>query len=303
MKKVVLYWNHICILFNQEKRFLNEIKESLLKQGIDLEIHYFGLGSEYPMSEYLSKEDVLLPDVIVTADLEVVEHKKIFNKLRALHEVESWIKLKDTKVIQHIRRKKTLLPFVAIPLVCYTTDKSINQKSIIEMTKENNFSFGGINNSAGKTITKAVWQLYGKQEASDLLDNSLISAMPIAAFQAVRTNKATTALVPSIYAMRFDNINNFMCELKEGKFILPSFVLARKSIDEQAAKTVIEAICSEAFCKFYAENGDLIICPDYDVKEHKVDNFTVLSQDFINQLEDEEFYNLYTSKIESAKYL
>ncbi len=303
MRKIVLYWNHICILFNQEKRFLTEIKEELLKHNIDLDIHYFGLGNEYHMAEYLNKEDAQLPDIIVTADLEVVEHKRIFNKLGALHEVENWIKLKDNKAIQSIKRKSTLLPFVAIPLVCYTTDKEIENKSITELSKEDLFSFGGINNSAGKTITKAVWQLYGKQSASNLLNNSIISDMPIGSYQAVRLNNANSALVPSIYALRADNINNFMVELKEGKLLLPSFIVARKTIEEVDAKIIVEKICSEAICKFYAENGDLIICPDYYIKEHKVDKFTVLSQDFIDQLDDDEFYNLYTSKIATAKHL
>ena len=52
MKKVSLYWNHICILHNYEKMFLEEVKQALLPYDIELNVTYFGMGYPEHMSEY-----------------------------------------------------------------------------------------------------------------------------------------------------------------------------------------------------------------------------------------------------------
>ena len=50
--------------------------------------------------------------------------------------------------------------------------------------------FGGINNSAVKTVVKAVWEQWGQAAAAKLLEESLVTDMPIGAFQAVRQGQA-----------------------------------------------------------------------------------------------------------------
>ena len=45
MTNVLLYWNHICVLHNQEKAFLSRLAESLKAEEIALTVRYFGLGS------------------------------------------------------------------------------------------------------------------------------------------------------------------------------------------------------------------------------------------------------------------
>ncbi len=57
MKKVLLYWNHICILHNYEKMFLEEVKQALLPYDIELNVTYFGMGYPEHMSEYLYKKE------------------------------------------------------------------------------------------------------------------------------------------------------------------------------------------------------------------------------------------------------
>ena len=77
MTNVLLYWNHICVLHNQEKAFLSRLAESLKAEEIALTVRYFGLGYPEHMSEYLAREDAVLPDLIVSADLEVFEDARL----------------------------------------------------------------------------------------------------------------------------------------------------------------------------------------------------------------------------------
>ena len=53
MTTIRLYWNNICVLHRQELQFLNEIREELRKDNIDLDITCFGLGYGRHMSDYL----------------------------------------------------------------------------------------------------------------------------------------------------------------------------------------------------------------------------------------------------------
>ena len=157
MTHVKLYWNHICILHKQEKDMLTALRRQLLTEDIDLEVRYFGLGYPQHMSEYLADEDTELPDIIVSADLEVFELSSIFDRLKAeLYPAEGWLPLRESAALSCIRKDQTLLPFASIPLVYYTRrPETVEGRSITEI---DNLAFGGINNSAGKTIAKAVWE-------------------------------------------------------------------------------------------------------------------------------------------------
>lgn len=307
MKKVLLYWNHICILHNEEKKFLAKVQENLLEKEIQLEIKFFGLGYESHMCEYLAKEEAVLPDVIVSADLEVFEHHRIYEKLGDLHPCENWMDLKESPMIQAIRRRETLLPFVAIPLVCFTTDLGHCQgKTLAEVSQNGGFAFGGINNSAGKTITKLCLQEYGPEVTDDLLRNSAIFDMPIASFQSVRTGENTTALVPALYAQRGDGQSTHMTTLAEGAFLLPSFFACRQSVPEELGKALLNQIFTPEICQFYGQQGSLVVCPDLETTpkiEETFDKFAVLSQGFLETLDTQKFYEQYTRCLPSARTL
>ncbi len=302
-----MYWNHICILHNEEKKFLASAKENLLKQGIDLQIQFFGLGYASHMSEYLAKKDSVIPDIIISADLEVFEHKSLYNKLGKLYTAENWLTLKNNNIVKDLRRKETLLPFLAIPLVCYTNDlEHCKDKSLPEIIKTEGFTFGGINNSAGKTITKIAMERYDAPIAQELLEKASISDMPIGAFQSVRTKQNKTAVVPSLYALRADDVNTHMTTLKEGVFLLPSYFACAQTIDETTGKAVMAQIINESICNMYSNNGNLIVCPDIktDYKvEDSIDKYCAVSQEFLDKLDENEFYDMYTAMIKSAKNL
>ena len=168
MTPILLYWNHICVLHKQEKLFLTQLAERLRQEGINLTVRFFGLGYPEHMSEYLARPDAVLPDAIVSADLEVFEDARIFDKFaNTLYPAAQWIPLRKGAAQQAAAKGAKLLPFVSIPLVYYTrTPDACAGKSICGIAP---LAFGGINNSAGKTLAKAVWSRYGKAAAHTLL--------------------------------------------------------------------------------------------------------------------------------------
>ena len=111
MKHVLLYWSHICVLHRQEKMFLAKLTEKLRARDIELEVRYFGLGYPQHMFEYLAQPNAELPDIIVSADLEVFEDSRIYNKIRHnLYNVEEWVPLRNIPSLEQVCRAPELLP-------------------------------------------------------------------------------------------------------------------------------------------------------------------------------------------------
>ncbi len=302
MTSVLLYWNHICVLHKHEKLFLDQMVESLRKNDIELTVRCFGLGYPEHMSEYLARPEAILPDIIVSSDLEVFEDRRIFNKFRNdLYPATQWLPLKQDTATTAALRDEKLLPFLSIPLVYYTSNPTESVgKSICE---QKSLAFGGINNSAGKTITKAVWSRYGKAAARRLLETAEIADMPIGGFQQVRTGKRTMALVPSLYALRADGQSTFLQMPLEGPTLISSYFCVRNSISASVAKILTETILCKELCTFYAENGDLIVHPDCITHRSQQDNaiYFVPDKDWYETVSPEEFYDLYCEALPTAK--
>lgn len=301
---VRLYWNHICILHNYEKQYLAQLAERLAAQGIDLEVTYFGLGYATHMAEYLLGDGAELPDIIVTADLEVVEHPRVAKRLTGRYACEGWMPLKDTVAVRAVRRDETLLPAAIIPIVLYGAD--CQGESLLDIAHTRKLAFGGINNSAGKTVTKAAWARHGRDAARELLGQSLVADMPIGAFQAVRMGGAEVALVPSLYAMRADGTAVHEGIPAEGPLLLPSYVVARDSIPEAVARTVVRELLSNELLDFYATNGDLIACAA-DAKARSryedADPVWALNPEALAGIDVDSFYNLYCGQLATATRL
>ena len=152
MTTVLLYWNHICVLHKGEKQFLDRLAERLSNEDIDLRVRYFGLGYPEHMSEYMARPDAILPDLIVSADLEVFEDSRIYRKLeKDLYPVTKWFPLRDGGALDAVRRDNRLLPFVSIPLVYYTRQPDICERTALK--DWDGLAFGGINNSAARRVS------------------------------------------------------------------------------------------------------------------------------------------------------
>lgn len=301
MTSILLYWSHICVLHRQEKAFLKSLTQQLLEENIQLKVRCFGLGYPEHMSEYLARPDAVLPDLIVSADLEVFEDSLIFSKLQPeLYPAADWVPLRQGPMLNAVRRGPCLLPFLSIPLVYYTRKPKGCAKTALPYW--HGLAFGGIHNSAAKTVVKSAWEQWGREAAARLLEESLVTDMPIGAFQAVRQKQADTALVPSLYALRADNRETFLCVPREGPVLIPSYFCARTSAPEWAARRVAESILSRELCDFYAANGDLIVYPAC-TKLHsrqKAEYVLCPSAEWLGQLSHQDFYQLYCAKLPSA---
>ena len=302
MTHVVLYWSHICVLHRQEKQFLEKLTQKLYTKGIELEVHYFGLGYPQHMSEYLAHADAVLPDIIVSADLEVFEDPRIYQKIEnSLYPVSDWVPLREVPSLKNVQRDEKLLPVAAIPLVYYTRNPETCQNRPLPDVES--LAFGGINNSAVKTVAKYVWEQYGKDAAESLLERCLVTDMPIGAYQAVRLGQTDTALCPSLYALRADEKESFLRIPKEGPLLIPSYFCAGNSISEEIAKMVANEILCRELCDFYVENGDLILYPVCTTKHSRQENdvFACPSKDWLKALDPAEFYDFYKKKLPTAQ--
>lgn len=302
MIRIKLFWNHICVLHRQELIYLNQIRDLLRQDNIELEVTCFGLGYASHMSDYLRRPDAKLPDIIVSADLEVFEDRRIFSRFSSsLHPAAEWFPIKQTEDVPKLRRNKYLLPYVAIPLVFYA-DKTkyarAGRLSVPEAAHSGaDFSFGGINNSAAKTVVKTVMERYGRAAAAGLMSVSRITDMPVQAFHRVRTGQSGIALVPSIYALRADSRTTGVFCPADGAVAVPSYICARNTLDETAARAVITHLTAPHICDFYVANGNLISC----LKETRENTWLAAqniflqlpSQKFIQELDPVSFYEFY----------
>lgn len=301
MTHILLYWNHICVLHRQEKAFLDTLAQRLLSDNIHLEVRYFGLGYPEHLSDYLARPDAVLPDLIVSADLEVFEDPEIFCKLRdSLYSVRDWMPLRSGPMLDAVERGPFLLPFLSIPLVYYTREPE--SCACTALPDWNGLALGGINNSAVKTVVKAVWERWGSRAAAALLERSLVTDMPIGAFHAVRQNRARTALVPSLYALRADGRETFLQLPAEGPVLIPSYFCARTSLAQQLARRMAEEILCPSLCAFYASNGDLIVYPEHAQSRSLQDVSMACcpSASWLEAMTHDDFYRLYCRKLPGA---
>ena len=84
-------------------------------------------------------------------------------------------------------------------------------------------TFGGVENSAAKTVVKTIWESCGPDNARRFLSNCTVTHMPIQAFQSVRTGEAALALVPSVYALRADGRQKKAFWPADGAVAVPSY--------------------------------------------------------------------------------
>ncbi|MBE6053830.1 MAG: hypothetical protein E7212_07925 [Clostridium sartagoforme] len=304
MKTVKLYWSNICILHKYEKDHLDNLILTLRKKNIKLEITYFGIGYPFKLNEYLKKPDAIMPDIIVSTDLEIYEDSTIYSKFSSdLYELSNYFNIKREIKTSNIYFDKKILPFLVIPLILsynknYTgfTDSI---KNILE--SDSKTVIGGINNSGAKSIVKAIWSEYGKESAERFLSNSTILNMPIQSFNAVKNGSDRLAITPSIYAKRANNNDLFMSFPNDGAIALPSYISANKSLDEKTMLEILNELITKDFCNSFVRSASLISCIDDTIDDSLIiDNEYKLlypSKEWLTKTTSKEFFELYNRYI------
>ena len=304
MTQVLLYWNHICVLHRQEKAFLEKLAQALHAEDIELTVRYFGLGYPEHMSEYLAKPDAILPDILVSADLEVFEDARLFGRLSpTLYPARSFVPLRDSAALTICERGEQLLPFLAIPLVYFTREESAAlDKSLCEM---DGLCVGGVNNSAVKTVVKTLLSRDGEDATARFLAQANVSDMPIGAYQQVRMGAGRTALVPSLYALRADGGQTHLVTPRGGPLLIPSYFAARTSIPESIARRIANAILCQELCDFYAANGDLLVFPACTTltSHQEGDRYLAPAQDWLAHYDPAAFEDFYQKHVSGARKL
>ncbi len=86
--------------------------------------------------------------------------------------------------------------------------------------------------------------------------------------------------------------------------MVPSYFCARSSVPETVARRVAEGILCPKLCRFYAEQGDLILhpaCADLSSRQEG-DHYMVPSAHWLSSIAPEAFYEVYCRHIPTAKY-
>lgn len=291
MTEVTLYWSNICILNRIELEYLERIKAVLAEEDIDLRITHFGLGYPYHMSDYLRKEDSSLPDIFLSADLEVFEDERVFSRFSdELMDISGMMDVKTDPI-----KRGKLLPYLAIPLVLYS--KEMENASLLSLSSDRGFTFGGIENSAAKTVVKTIWDLYGRKKAEEALRKAAVTAMPINAFQRVKTGVSRCALVPAVFALSDSSAHTFLP--MEGSVLIPSYAAVRNTISLSTAEKVLSALFSPSFLDMYEERGKMLISTrEVPGWFKELGGRTILpSEEFLSTLRGEDFYALYRASL------
>lgn len=305
MTDISVYWNNICVLHRQELAYLETCVKTLRHEGINLRVESFGLGYPMHMSDYLRKPDAMLPDIIVSADLEVFEDHRVFSKLESdLLPLRGWYGVKSTEGVPAVERGDYLLPFLVIPLVFFTPDMNRDTDlSLEEVAKQGlPVAFGGINNSAAKSVVKTVWNRYGLDAARSLFRQAAVTGMPVQAFQLAKTKAKPLALVPSLFAVNTTEGKAF-CP-SDGAVAVPSYICVRNTVSEDNAKKVLDLLFSKEFLTFFVEKGNLISplagSPIQRWMERHGSKLQITSRKWLKDTRPEEFYRFYCEMIPSA---
>ncbi len=306
MKHISLYWNNICVLHRQELAYLGTCVQALRHQDIDLRVESFGLGYPMHMSDYLRKDAARLPDIIVSADLEVFEDHRVFSKLaHELQPVHRWYGTKSTEGVPVVERSDFLLPFLIIPLVFFSSDPNRDIDLRLEEVARKGLpvAFGGIDNSAAKSVVKTVWSRYGLDAARSLFRQATVTGMPVQAFQLAKTGVKPLALVPSLFAATTNEGKAFAPS--DGAVAVPSYICVRNTVSEEDARKVIDLLFAPEFLSFFVEKGNLISplsgSPVQLWMEKQGSQLQISTTKWLQETQPEEFYRFYCEMIPSAE--
>ena len=84
--------------------------------------------------------------------------------------------------------------------------------------------------------------------------------------------------------------------------LIPSYLCVRNSIEKNVAEQVVKEIICQKLCEFYAEKGDLIVYPDFDIphSQHESESYFTVDSKWLQQLSPQAFYELYGTYLPKA---
>lgn len=303
MKKTKLYWNNVCLFNRMEETF---IKEEIEKAGMEdvLEVAYFGLGRERKLADQI-KEDLkngIIPDVIITTDLDVFHDKHMmFPFIKEFKSLKGRLELSDQIKESTIRiSEDKLLPFIVIPQVIVINRHNLKglpvPKSLKDLAKDmykDRFTFGGIHNSAGRSIIKSIWAAYGQAVAKKIVANAQLANMPAMAFNSVIRGQVPIAIVPSIFAERAGANNIELICPSEGLVAIPSYIGMKSDVPEAVCSFIIDKIISLDKQMLLYERGKVLpVSCTVEGNYYHQHKLLYPSWAFIEEMDDNEFYEV-----------
>lgn len=269
---------------------------------------YYGLGRSYSMTGKI-KEDLkkgeIKGDIIVSTDLDVFQDKLLAKHfLDGFHRTPSLVPINESILNSTIPHPDNCFhPFITIPLVMVVNTNLVKESEIPRSLEEllhpsfkHRYAFGGIHNSAGRSLVKSLWYLYGKQVVKDFLSGAVITTMPAQAFQKVMAGQVSVAIVPTIFALRRGIQGLKAYWPKEGAVAIPSYVAVKNKVSMEDFKLFLETILGVAHQQQLKNAGDIIPShPEAEIPSFPLENNCNLlypEWNFFDTFDHEEFYCL-----------
>lgn len=302
-----VYWNNVCLLNTKERAYIDDsLKHSKKEDTISFE--YYGLGKKRSLKEKIIEElcqGTVQADLIISTDLDIFQDKALLPSIGSkFSNAASLLPLREEIQSSNIIDSSGLLaPFIVVPMVFVVNKGLIPEERIPYSLEElldpyfkKKIAFGGIHNSAGRSLLKSIWYLFGKESAEEFTKNSIITSMPAAAFRKVMTGEAAVAIVPSLFAMRAGINNMTAIWPKEGAVAVPSYCTVKKDSDALWVKWVSENILGKSHQQLLKSSGSIIPCnPDVELPDLvRENNCRLLYPDwhFLHSLDNDYFYSL-----------
>ena len=298
-----VYWNNICLISNLEEKYISKL---CAEKKLPLNIEYYGLGREYSLFDKVSQDidkGSIEADIIVSTDLDVFQDSTLLKS--RISEFSSVTLFPTLNSIVHnsniIDKTGYFTPFITIPLVLVYNKQLVPSNKIPKSFKDllqpyyyKKVAFGGAHNSAGRSLFKSLFYLYGESKTKQFIESCHKGSMPAAAFQMVASGQVPIAIVPTIFAIR-RGINNIdFVWPKEGAVAIPSYVAFKNTVADKDKQLIINTLLGKDFQQLLNKSADII-------PSHIDTNSSVLitnedqkllypSWQFTNNLNHSEFY-------------
>ncbi len=296
-----LYWNNVCLFNRLEEAYITEaIEKHNMKDK--LEVHYFGLGREKKLSAQILDHHITGQadaDIYITTDLDVYHketllHSKLDDFMSLTGSMDIVNQIKSSNIPY---KNDHLIPFVIIPQVMVVNHSTIGDlpvptalKDLAKPCYKGKFVIGGIHNSAGRSIIKVIWHLYGYETAKAFKENAILANMPAMAFNSVLRGGVPISISPSIFAERAGIHDLELICPEEGMIAIPSYIAIKSHVPDEIKSFVIEQLVSIDKQQLFYERG--CVLPASNEVDHPFYSHHPLlypEWSFVNTLDDAAF--------------